>query len=68
MGAFLANLLPDQTQKDKSNLFEELEMRNRLYPESRARICQETEELRRTSCEETERGRQLRIDEFATRE
>ena len=41
-----ANQWADQTQREKINLRGEWEMRNRLYPESRAIICQETEELR----------------------
>ena len=39
-------------------------MRNRLFNESRARNFQEIEELRRICCEETNRVRQLRIDEL----
>ena len=37
-------------------------MRNRLFQKSRARNCQETEEI---CCEETDRARQLRIDELS---
>ena len=40
-------------------------MRNRLFNDSRARDCQEIEELRRICCEETNRARQLRIDELS---
>ena len=40
-------------------------MRNRLFNESRARDCQEIEELRRICCEGTNRARQLRIDELS---
>ena len=40
-------------------------MRNRLLPESRARDCQEFEELRRICCEETVKARRLRIDELS---
>ena len=39
-------------------------MRNRLFQESRAMNCQEIEELRTICCEETDRARQLRIDEL----
>ena len=39
-------------------------MRNRLFPENQAKDCQEIEELRRICCEETDRARQARIDEF----
>ena len=48
----------------KINLCGELEMRNRLFQESCAKDCQEIEELRRICCEETDRARQLRIDEM----
>ena len=40
-------------------------MRSRLLNESRARGCQEIEELRRICCEATDRARQLRIDELS---
>ena len=40
-------------------------MRNRLFNESRTKDCQEIEELRRICCEETNRARQLRIDELS---
>ena len=40
-------------------------MRNGLFQESRATNCQETEELPRICCEETDRARQLRIDELS---
>ena len=43
----------------------ELEMRNRLFNESRTRSCQEVEELRRICCEDTDRARQARIDELS---
>ena len=39
-------------------------MRNRLFRESHARDCQTIEELRRICSEETDRARQLRIDEL----
>ena len=37
-------------------------IRNRLFIESRARDCQEVEELRRICCEEANGARQLRIE------
>ena len=40
-------------------------MRSRLYQENHAKDCQEIEELRRICCEETDRARQLRIDELS---
>ena len=40
-------------------------MRNRLFNESRARNCEEIEELRRFCCEETKRAIQLRSDELS---
>ena len=40
-------------------------MRNKLFQESRTRNCQEIEELRRICCEETDRARQIRIDEWS---
>ena len=51
--------------KDKISLCGELELRNRLLQENHARNCQETEALRRICCEETDRARQLRIDELS---
>ena len=62
---YKANLWADQAQREKINLCGELEMRNRLFQESRARSCQEIDELRRICCEETDRARQLRIDEMS---
>ena len=58
------NQWADEDQREKINFCGELEMRNRLFQESRARNCQEIEELRRICCEETDRARQLRIDEL----
>ena len=43
-------------------------MRNRLCRENQAKDCQEIEELRRICCEETDRARQLRIDELSMQE
>ena len=40
-------------------------MRDILFRETRARNCQEIEELRRICCKETDRARQLRIDELS---
>ena len=55
----------DQAQREKIILRGELEMRNRLFREDHSRYCQETEELRRICCEETDRARQARIDEWS---
>ena len=55
----------DQAQREKISLCGELEMRNRLFRENRAKYCQEIEELRRVCCEETDRARQARIDELS---
>ena len=40
-------------------------MRTRLYQQSHRRTCQEIVELRRICCEETDRARQVRIDEMS---
>ena len=40
-------------------------MRHRLFQESRARNCQTSQELRRFCCEETDRARQLTIDQLS---
>ena len=40
-------------------------MRNRVFQEGRAKDCQEIETLRRICCEETDRARQLRIDDLS---
>ena len=53
---YQANQWADQAQREKNKLCGELEMRNRLFQESRARNCQENEELRRICCEETDRS------------
>ena len=42
---YQANQWADQAQREKINLCGELEMRNRLFQESRARNCQEIDEL-----------------------
>ena len=56
----------DQAQREKINLCGELEMRNRLFQESRARNCQKIEEL--LCCKETERARHLRSDELSVQQ
>ena len=58
----------NQAQREKINLCRKLEMKYRLFQESRARHCQEIWELRRICCEETDRARQLRIDELSAGE
>ena len=55
----------DQAQRDKTSLYGELELRTRLFQEDYARYCQESEELMRNCCAETDRARQARIDEFS---
>ena len=50
-------------QREKIKLCRELELKNRIYHESRTRCCQEIEEMRRICCEETDRVRHLRINE-----
>ena len=50
----------DQAQREKISLCGELELRNRLFPENRAKDCQAIEELRRICCEETDLARQAR--------
>ena len=60
-----ANQWADQAQRDKVSLYGELEMRNGLFQESQAKDCPETEELRRICCKETDRARQVRIDELS---
>ena len=60
-----ANRWADQAQRDKTSLYGELELRNRLFQENHARKCQEIEDLRRICCEETDRAKQARIDELS---
>ena len=43
----------------------ELEMRNKLFQESRTKDGQEIEELRRRCCEESDRARQAKLDELS---
>ena len=52
------NQWADQAQREKSWLFRELDMRNRVLREDHAKDCHEFEELRRICCEEAERARQ----------
>ena len=49
-----ANQWADQAQREMINLCGELEMRHRLFQESRARNCREIVELRIICCEEVE--------------
>ena len=60
-----ANHLTDQTRREKIWLFEELEMRNKVFQEDRARNCQEIGDLRRICCAEAERPRPLKYDELS---
>ena len=60
-----ANRWADQAQRDKINLYEELELWNRVSQESHARDCQKIEELTRICCEEADRARQAIIDELS---
>ena len=50
--------------REKTSLYGELEMINRLFRENQATGCQEIEQLRRLCCEETDLARQARIDEL----
>ena len=43
-------------------------MRHRIFQEHRARNCQDIQELRRICCEETNRARQLRLDELSVQQ
>ena len=51
-----ANHWTDQAHREKITLCGDLEMRNRLFRENRAKDCQEIEELRRICCQETDRA------------
>ena len=53
------------SERDKISLYGELELRNRLFQENRARDCQEIEELRSICCEEAGGARQARSDELS---
>ena len=57
------NQLTDQAQREKSWLFGELGVTNGVFHEDRANDCQEIQELRRICWEETDKARQLKIDE-----
>ena len=52
----------DNAQSERISLCGELEMRNKLFQESRTKDCQEIEELRRRCCEESDRARQAKLD------
>ena len=54
-----------QANQGKDYFFGGLEMRKRLFQESHARNCQEIEELQRICCEETDRARRFKIDEWS---
>ena len=60
-----ANQWADQALREKISLCGKLDMRNRLFNESRTESCQEIEELRRICCEDTDRARRARIDELS---
>ena len=68
MELYQANQLTDQSQKEKSWLCTDLEMRKRALQEDRVKSYQEIEDLRRICCTEAERARHLRIDELSTQE
>ena len=63
---YRVNQLTDHTRREKSWLFDDLEMRNKACQEDRARDYQEIEGLRRICCTEAERARQLRTDDLST--
>ena len=65
---YQANRWADQAPRERYDSFGESDMRNRIFQENRARDCQEIEELRRICCEETDRARQMRIDESSMRQ
>ena len=60
-----ANQWADQAQREKISFCGELEMRNRLFRENRAKKSQEIEELKTICCEETDRAGQARIGELS---
>ena len=68
MELYQANQWTAQTQREKSWLCNELEMKKRSFQEDRSRCCQEIEALRRICFTEAERARQLRIDELSAQE
>ena len=54
-----ANRWADQAQRDQIRLYGELELRNSLFQESQAKMCQETEELKRICAKkQIEQGKQ----------
>ena len=55
----------DNARSERISLCGELEMRNKLFQESRTKDCQEIEELRRGCCEESDRARQAKLDELS---
>ena len=55
----------DNARSERISLCGELEMRNKLFQESRTKDCQEIEELRRRCCEESDRARQAKLDELS---
>ena len=59
------NQRPDQAQRNKISLYGGYAMRKRLFQEHQAKDCQEIDELRIICCEETDRARQIRIDELS---
>ena len=52
----------DQAQRDIISLYGELELRNRRFQEDHARDCEEIDNLRKISCEETDQARRARIE------
>ena len=60
-----SNTWADQAQRERISLHGELELRNRLFQESRARDCQLIEELRRFCSLEAEKARQSRFEELS---
>ena len=56
---YQTNQWADQAQREKINLCGELDMRNCLSQEHRARNCQEIEELRRICCEEIDKSQTI---------
>ena len=60
-----ANRWADQAQRERIGWHGELEMRSRLFQESRQRDCQNIEELRRFCSLEAEKARQSRIEELS---
>ena len=63
-----ANLWSDGAWRDRIHLCGELEKRNKLFRESRTKDCQEIQELRRRCCEESDRARQAKLDEWCVQQ